>query len=214
MTPAPDEAELRARLDDGLARLGLNPDHAERERLLALVALLARWNRAYNLTAVRDPIEMVARHLFDSLSVSTYLQGDSVLDVGTGAGLPGLPLAITQPGRAFALLDSSGKKTRFVRQAALELALTNVEVVQARFESYRPGRKFATILSRAVAPLAVLAAAAAPLLEPSGRLLVMKGRRPSEELAALAPVLGRVLVHRLAVPFVEGERHLIEIRPE
>lgn len=214
MTPAPDEAELRARLDQGLAHLGLDPDPAERERLLALVALLAHWSRAYNLTAVREPIEMVARHLLDSLVVSAYLHGNSVLDLGTGAGLPGLPLAITQPGRAFVLLDSSGKKTRFVRQAVAQLALTNVEVVQARFESYRPGRKFATILSRAVAALAVLAEAAEPLLEPSGRLLVMKGRRPSDELAALDPAFGRVLVHRMAVPFIEGERHLIEIRRE
>jgi 16S rRNA (guanine527-N7)-methyltransferase len=214
MTPAPDLTELRARLDAGLVRLGLDPTPVERGRLLALIELLARWNRAYNLTAVREPIEMVARHLLDSLSVSTYLHGDRVLDVGTGPGMPGLPLAITQPGRAFVLLDSSGKKTRFVRQAAVELALTNVEVMQVRFESYRPERKFATILSRAVAPLAVIAAAAQPLLEPTGRLLVMKGRRPNDELEALDPVSNRVLVHRLAVPFVEGERHLIEIRPE
>jgi 16S rRNA (guanine527-N7)-methyltransferase len=214
MTPAPDLTELRARLDAGLVRLGLDPTPVERGRLLALIELLARWNRAYNLTAVREPIEMVARHLLDSLSVSAYLRGDRVLDLGTGPGMPGLPLAITQPGRAFVLLDSSGKKTRFVRQAAVELALTNVEVMQVRFESYRPERKFATILSRAVAPLAVIAAAAQPLLEPTGRLLVMKGRRPNDELEALDPVSNRVLVHRLAVPFVEGERHLIEIRPE
>jgi 16S rRNA (guanine527-N7)-methyltransferase len=214
MTPAPDLTELRARLDAGLVRLGLDATPVERGRLLALIELLARWNRAYNLTAVREPIEMVARHLLDSLSVSAYLRGDRVLDLGTGPGMPGLPLAITQPGRAFVLLDSSGKKTRFVRQAAVELALTNVEVMQVRFESYRPERKFATILSRAVAPLAVIAAAAQPLLEPTGRLLVMKGRRPNDELEALDPVSNRVLVHRLAVPFVEGERHLIEIRPE
>jgi len=214
MSVPPGEADLRERLDAGLARLGLDPSAGERDRLLALVELLARWNRAYNLTAVREPIAMVPRHLLDSLSVSAHLHGDSVLDLGTGAGLPGLPLAITQPARRFVLLDSSGKKLRFVRQAMIELGLANVQAVQARFESYRPERKFVTILSRAVAPLAVLAAAARPLMEPSGRLLVMKGRRPTDELAALDPAWGRVLVHRLRVPFVEGERHLIEICPD
>lgn len=212
-TPATD-GERRARLDAGLARLGLDPPARERESLIALIALLDRWNRAYNLTAVRDPLEMVSRHLLDSLAVSAYLHGNRLLDLGTGAGLPGLPLGITQPQRTFHLLDSSGKKTRFVRQAAIELGLTNVHVVQARFESYRPPEKFATILSRAVAPLSTLVAVARPLLEPSGRLLLLKGRYPDEELAALDPAAGRVLVHRLEVPFVEGERHLIEIRPE
>jgi 16S rRNA (guanine527-N7)-methyltransferase len=153
---------------------------------------------------------MVPRHLLDSLSVSPFLRGSPILDLGSGAGLPGIPLAILHPGRSFVLLDSNGKKIRFLRQAALELALPNVEIIQARMESYRPQEKFATIVSRAVTSLAELWAAAEPLLDRAGRLLVMKGRYPSDELSHLpAPASS---VHRLSVPFLDGERHLVEIR--
>lgn len=207
-----DLQELRGPLDAGLSRLGLDPDPAQRERLLSFVALLVRWSRAFNLTAVREPREMVPRHLLDSLSVSAYLHGDTILDVGTGAGLPGLPLAVVHPERRFCLLDSNGKKTRFVRQAVADLGLTNVDVVQARIESYPVDAKFATIVSRAVASLSALAAAVEPLAARPARLLVMKGRYPHDELAAFDPRTAPVLVHRLQVPFLEGERHLIEIR--
>ena len=118
--PEPGEGALGERLDRGLALLALNPDPAQRKRLLAFLGLLVRWNRAYNLTAVRDPLEMVPRHLLDSLAVAPYLSQGPVLDLGTGPGLPGLPLAVMVPGQAFVLLDSNGKKVRFVRQAVME----------------------------------------------------------------------------------------------
>jgi 16S rRNA (guanine527-N7)-methyltransferase len=210
MAPYSSDAKLRGRLDAGLLSLHLDAQAGQREGLLAFIALLERWNRAYSLTAVREPSDMVARHLIDCLAVSPFLLGSPVLDLGTGPGLPGIPLATVNPLRRFVLLDSNGKKVRFVRQAVLELGLANVEVVQSRMESYRPDEKFATIVSRAVTSLAGLWAAAEPLLARPGRLLVMKGRYPGEELSELpTPV---AVVHRLAVPFSGGERHLVEIR--
>ncbi|MFZ1537820.1 MAG: 16S rRNA (guanine(527)-N(7))-methyltransferase RsmG [Chromatiaceae bacterium] len=202
----------RARLDVGLAALGLDPSADQRRRLIQFIDLLVRWNRTYNLTAVQDPLEMVSRHLLDSLAVYPYLLGSSVLDLGTGAGLPGLPLAILDPDRRFVLLDSNGKKVRFVRQAKMDLELTNVEPIQARMESYRPGEKFATIITRGVADLNGWRLAVMPLLTSPGRLLLMKGRRPDAVLATLMAT-GPV-VHRLEVPFLHAERHLIEIRQD
>ena len=208
----PHNRALRERLDAGLAALGLTAGEAQRAALIAYLALLARWNQAYNLTAVRDPLEMVGRHLLDSLSVGPYLFGDSVLDLGSGAGLPGIPLALLYPDRRFWLLDANGKKTRFVRQALMNLGLTNCEAVQARMESYRPARKFATIVARAVASLSELRALGEPLLDRPGRLLLMKGRTPEAEMEDLTPRPDALMVHRLEVPFVVGERHLIEVR--
>jgi 16S rRNA (guanine527-N7)-methyltransferase len=211
LTPEPrSDGTLRERLDAGLAGLGLETDDAQRDSMIRFLRLLERWNRAYNLTAVRDPTAMVPLHLLDSLAIAPFLGDEPVLDLGTGAGLPGIPLAILRPSWRFVLLDSNGKKARFVRQAALELGLANVEVVHARMESYRPEPKFATIVSRAVTILCELTAAAESLLARPGRLLVMKGRYPHDELAAVRA--GPPLVHRLTVPGVEGERHLVEIR--
>ncbi|MBK8637170.1 MAG: 16S rRNA (guanine(527)-N(7))-methyltransferase RsmG [Chromatiaceae bacterium] len=201
-----------ARLDAGLVALELDPSQDQRGRLIQFINLLARWNRVYNLTSVDDPLEMVSRHLLDSLAVSPYLLGSNVLDLGTGAGLPGLPLAILEPERRFVLLDSNGKKVRFVRQATMDLGLANIEVVQARLESYRPGEKFATIITRAVADQETLRLAVKPLLASPGRLLLMKGRRPNEALVTLTP--NNAVIHRLEVPFLDAERHLIEIRQD
>lgn len=183
-----DPVELRSLLDVGLAAMGgesaaLNA--ASRDTLVDYISLLARWNRAFNLTAVRDPRSMVPRHLLDSLAVLSWVSRGPVLDLGTGAGLPGIPLAIARPGLTFTLLDSNGKKTRFVRQAVLELRLTNVEVVQSRLEAYRPPHKFATIVARALAPLPQLIAGAQPLAGPEGRLLALKAHLSGDELAAL-----------------------------
>ena len=176
---------LRTRLDQGLTALGLALPAPERERLLAYLRLLGRWNNAYNLTAIRDPLDMVTRHLLDSLAVAPHLAGTRVLDVGTGPGLPGIPLAVACPALGFTLLDANAKKTRFVVQAVGELALKNVEVVQTRVENYRPSRTFDTVVSRAFASIAAMLAAARHLCAPGGRFLAMKGAYPEEELKAL-----------------------------
>ena len=199
-----------ARLDEGLSAMGLALSEEQRQYLIRFLSLLAHWNRAYNLTAVHDPQEAVTRHLLDSLAVLPFLMGTPILDLGTGPGLPGIPLAIAKPSAHFVLLDSNGKKIRFVRQVALELGLGRIEAIQARMESYRPQRKFATIVSRAVAELDSLWQVAEPLLASPGRLLIMKGRRPDTELATLSAPAPRC--HRLTVPGLDAERHLIEIR--
>ncbi len=182
-------------------------------RLAAYLALLERWNRAYNLTAVREPEAMVIRHLLDSLSIQPWLEGPRVLDVGSGAGLPGIPLAIVRPDDAFCLLDSNGKRTRFLTQATAELQLTNVSVVRSRVEDYRPATPFNSVVSRAFATLADLVADAGRLCAPTGRLLAMKGVFPDDELARLPPAYRVVGVYPLQVPHLDAERHLVHLAP-
>lgn len=212
MTDPAETDPLARTLSQGALALGLALSEAQRDRLLGFLDLLQRWNRVYNLTAVRDPAAMVSHHLLDSLSLVPYLRGDSILDLGTGAGLPGLPLAIVEPRRRFWLLDSNGKKVRFVRQVVLELGLGNVEPVHGRIESYRPARKFSTIVTRAVASVAQIHAQAFPLLERPGLVLIMKGRYPVDELADPALAGLDLAARPLRVPTLDGERHLIEIR--
>jgi 16S rRNA (guanine527-N7)-methyltransferase len=209
-----DRQVVEQRLMQGVAELGLTPSAEQLDRLLRFLDLLARWNQAFNLTAVRDPVEMVARHLLDSLAIQPFVFGDNLLDIGTGAGLPGLPLAIMGPERRHWLLDGNGKKVRFVRQAVLELGLTNVEPVQARIETYRPGRKFSTIVSRAVAEVDVLCAPCADLLARPGRLLLMKGRLPEDSADRPGLPSTTSTLHRLTVPFLDVQRHLIEFRSD
>lgn len=203
---------LRTRLDQGLAALGLALPAPDRERLLAYVRLLAKWNSAYNLTAVRDPLGMVTRHLLDSLVIVPHLHGARVLDVGTGPGLPGIPLAVARPELAFTLLDANAKKTRFVVQAVGELALKNVEVVQSRVENYRPSRIFDTVVSRAFASIADMLAHARHLCAPGGRFLAMKGAYPEEELEAL-PAGYDIEVVPLTVPGLDAARHVVIVTP-
>ncbi len=207
-----DSSEMQQLLAQGSRQLGLDLRPHQSEQLLQLIALLARWNRAFNLTAVRDPLKMLPHHLLDSLALAPYVQGERVLDVGTGPGFPGLPLAILQPQRRFVLLDSNGKKVRFVRQAVMELGLENVQAVQSRIESYRSGEKFATILARAFASLPDIVRLVSPLLLPDGVLLAAKSRRAGEEMQELNAPSGELRRHRLQVPFLDAERTLVEFR--
>ncbi len=178
-------------------------------QLCNYLLLLDKWNRAYNLTSVRNISDMITLHILDSLSILPYLQGRRIIDVGTGAGLPGIPLAIAQPECEFVLLDSNGKKTRFLLHVLQELHLTNVEIVQARVENYQPEKCFDTIISRAFSSLAVFAQTTKHLCGPGGQLLAMKGQYPLEELAALSAVFSVLATHELLVPELNAQRHLV-----
>ncbi|MEX6500601.1 16S rRNA (guanine(527)-N(7))-methyltransferase RsmG [Pseudomonas zhanjiangensis] len=198
----------------GARELDVSLSDEQQQRLLAYLALLIKWNKAYNLTAVRDPDEMVSRHLLDSLSVVPYVAeaGDSWLDVGSGGGMPGIPLAILFPGRRFTLLDSNGKKTRFLTQVKLELQLTNLEVIHSRVEAFTPPQPFAGICSRAFSSLADFANWTRHLGDGQTRWLAMKGVHPDDELQALPEDFRLVATHVLKVPGCQGQRHLLILR--
>lgn len=200
-------------LADGLKQLGLTLDTETQAALRRYVDLLGRWNRTYNLTAVRDPVEMVTRHLLDSLAIAPFVRGPRVIDVGTGAGLPGIPLALAHPALAFVLLDANAKKTRFLVEVQGQLKLRNVEVVQARVEAYRPEQPFDTVLSRAFASIADMLKTAGHLCRPGGQLLAMKGTYPAEELAEMPAEYRLVRTEALRVPGLDAERHLVIITP-
>lgn len=209
---ASEDMKLDTLLSRGLRAMGLDLPQPTRARLVAFVRLLDKWNRQYNLTAVRDPEQMITRHLLDSLSALPYLRGSRVLDIGTGAGLPGIPLALARPGVRFILLDSNARKLTFVRQALHDLRIDNVTVVQARAEKFHPESKFDTLIARAFASLSEILAVSAHLCAPDGRLLAMKGVFPQEELAAIGATY-RVEVKALDVPGLDAERHLVILEP-
>ncbi len=205
------DSRWAGQLKAGLDALALELDAGQQEQLLAFLGLLAKWNQAYNLTAVREPGEMVSRQLLDSLSVLPWVQADHLLDVGAGGGLPGIPLAIALPQRRFTLLDSNSKKTRFLTQCVLELKLANVEVIHGRAEACEPGVQYRQISSRAFTALANLVHWCGHLLAEDGEFLAMKGQFPDDEVAAL-PAGWRVRAHHpLQVPGCTGERHLLII---
>lgn len=211
MSPAqrPSADRVQASLD----ALGLAADPAQVDALVRYLALLSRWNRAYNLTAVRDPEAMVTRHLADCAAVLPHVQGRRVLDVGTGAGLPGIVIAVLRPESQCVLLDSNAKKTRFCLQAVGELGLSNVRVERARVEDLPAVPGFDTVVARAFATLEVLAAATGRLCAPGGRILAMKGTHPQEELEALDEGAVSARVVRLQVPGLDADRHLVIMRP-
>ena len=200
-------------LQRGCRDLGVAEDPARQASLLQYLELLAKWNRAYNLTAVRDPGQMVSRHLLDSLVIRPYITGQRLIDVGTGAGLPGVPMAILCPDREFDLLDSNGKKTRFLFQVKTALGLDNMNVHHTRVESFRPEKRYDAVLSRAFASLQDMVAGCRHLLAPEGRFLAMKGTYPGPELEAVAAQCEIAAVHALEVPGLAEQRHLVEMTP-
>jgi 16S rRNA (guanine527-N7)-methyltransferase len=175
------------------------------------LALLTRWNRAYNLSAVRDPNTMVSRHIADSLSIRPWLPAGRLLDIGTGPGLPGLVVAIVEPYRPVVLLDSSAKKVRFLRQAAIEMGLTNTTAVQARADTWDGDGAFEVVVSRAFSSLTTFWRLAQPRLTGNGSALAMKGQYPEAELAALPKEGLSCKVNRLSVPGIDGDRHLVSL---
>lgn len=206
--------QFRPRLQQAAEQLALSLTAEQQDKLLAYLDLFARWNAAYNLSAVRDPSEMLERHIIDSLSV-VNLCGESpqdcspLIDVGPGGGLPGIPLAIIHPERPISLLDSNGKKSRFQFQVASQLKLANINVVNQRVEAYQPGQAYAGVVSRAFASLQDMVAGSEHLLAPGGRFYAMKGKIPEDELSALPKGIKVEQLHALQVPGCDAERHLI-----
>jgi 16S rRNA (guanine527-N7)-methyltransferase len=205
-------------LEEGAQALGVALAPTALQRMLAYVELIARWNRVYNLTAVRDPDDMLVQHLLDSLAVVGPLrgqvgEGSSVLDVGSGAGLPGVVLAIASPGLRISCVDAVDKKSSFVRQVAAELGLDNLEALHARVESLAP-RRWDLITSRAFASLTRFCELTRPLLSDGGRWMAMKGQRPVEEIDALPATIEMFHVEPLQVPRLDAERCLVWMRPK
>jgi 16S rRNA (guanine527-N7)-methyltransferase len=198
-------------LASGAQQIGIGLNAAGAESLLRLVDELEVGNSQFNLTAIRDRPGMLRKHVLDSLSLQPYLVGGRFADVGTGAGFPGLPLAIVNPERRFTLIEATGKKARFVAQTAERLGLSNVQVVNARAENYRPFELFDTVAARALSSLADFVAYAGHLCAPDGRLLAMKGKRPDEELGSVPKSFRVLAVHALQVPGLADQRHLVEL---
>ncbi|MDY3196973.1 MAG: 16S rRNA (guanine(527)-N(7))-methyltransferase RsmG [Pseudomonadaceae bacterium] len=199
-------------LSRGAEQMGIALSEHQAEQLLAYMALLNKWNKAYNLTAVRDPNEMVSRHLLDSLSVLPHVEQGRWLDVGSGGGMPGVILAIMLPDSDFTLLDSNGKKTRFLTQVRLELGLDNMQVVNSRVEAFSPDRPFDGIVSRAFSSLADFTELTRHLSTPQTRWLAMKGLYPQDELQALADDFRVQRSIELSVPGSDASRHLLVLQ--
>lgn len=199
-------------LELGIKTLGLSCSSQQIEQLLAYLEMLQRWNKAYNLTAIREPIQMVRLHLLDSLAINPYVQGvKHIIDVGTGPGLPGIPLAILNPDINFTLLDSNGKKTRFLFQAINDLSLANAKEINHRVEKYQPEQSFDIVLSRAFSSISDMLTQCDHLVSDSGCFLAMKGKKPDSELSQITKDYKVVDLSQINVPQVDSERHLIKI---
>ncbi len=203
--------DLTAQLQRGLESLELPLTQEQQYQLLAFIALLFKWNRVYNLTSVRDTQEMLTRHIIDSLSILPYVQGARVIDVGAGAGLPGIPLAIAKSACRFVLLDSNRKKTRFMQQAKTELHLGNVEVVCLRAEDFHPPELFDSVISRALASLSQIVSWSSHLCSAKSVILAMKGAYPDAEISALPKSFEIKAVHKLNYWGLDADRYLVEI---
>jgi 16S rRNA (guanine527-N7)-methyltransferase len=197
---------MEAQLNSGLKQLALTLDVAARQKILEYLQLLTKWNKTYNLTAIRDPHEMLVRHIFDSLAVAFFIRGPNVLDFGSGAGIPGIPLAIAFPEFKFCLLDSNRKKTTFLQHVALTLPLPNVQIVHARVEDFHFAPGFATIITRATLTISEVIAKTKHLCAKDGQLVLMKGKYPVQELAAITQPFTVTPIH---VPDLNAERHAV-----
>jgi 16S rRNA (guanine527-N7)-methyltransferase len=196
---------------DGSAQLGLALTETQAAALIRLLDELDDWNQRMNLTAIRERAQQITKHLLDSLAVHSHVRGPSVADIGTGAGFPGLPLAVALPQLQFTLIDSTAKKLKFVEHAAQTLGLHNVQTVHTRAESYRPKERFDCIVSRAVGPIETFVQWSGHLCVGGGRLLAMKGRYPTDELAHIPNGWKLAAVHRLNIPGLDEQRHLVEL---
>ncbi len=194
----------------GLAQLDCQPTESQLELLKQYVEMLNRWNKTYNLTSIREIQDMIPVHIFDSLVVADFIKGDNCLDVGSGAGLPTIPLAIMQPDREFMAVDTNGKKTRFIQQAIIELGLKNTKVSQARIENWDSDIKYDAIISRAFASVHDFLESSSAQLASNGILYAMKGQYPEGELQYIPKEYTLTESHSMTVPFVDGERHLLE----
>jgi len=203
------DSPVDIRLKNGAKALALELSGQQLAALQEYLQLLLKWNRVYNLTAVRDPDEMVIRHLLDSLVIAPWCGGQRFIDVGTGAGLPGVPLAILYPEKEFHLLDSNSKKTRFLFQVKSALGLDNMTVHHARVESFEPVERYDVVLSRAFASLPDMAAGCGNLLSEAGQLLAMKGNLSASEIASVDSLYKSIVVHKLTVPGLNEQRHLV-----
>ena len=203
--------ELQARLQAGLEALDIVLPDDTIAQSIEYIEILDRWNRVFNLSAVRDPHDMVVKHWLDSFAVIGHVEGPRVVDLGSGAGFPGMPVALARPECEVILLDAIGKKAQFLRHVAVALDIPNVEVVQERSENYSETNPFDTVLARAFGSLNVIAESGFPLLAPGGRILAMKGKRPDRELRELR-IDCQVAIHEITVPGLAGARHLVELR--
>lgn len=199
---------LLKQLDLGINQLGLAVNATTQFSLLEFLLFLEKWNKAYNLTAIRSLDQMLTHHLLDSLSIAKYVQGECILDIGTGAGFPGVPLAFCYPDKKFVLLDSNGKKIRFLLQAKTSLKIDNIEPIQERVEKLLPNVKFDVIICRAVGEMGAIMEASKQLLTNQGYWLFMKGTYPQDELQT---VTRPYQVHKLEVPGVDAARHVIKV---
>lgn len=195
-----------------LAEAGISLSDQQQQQLVAYVEMLHKWNKAYNLTSVRDPNEMLVRHILDSIVVAPHLQGTRFIDVGTGPGLPGIPLSIVRPESHFTLLDSLGKRVRFLRQVQHELKLNNIEPVQSRVEDFPAEPPFDGVISRAFASLNDMVSWCHHLPGDAGRFYALKGQLPEDEIALLPAGLAVESIVELKVPHLEGERHLVIVK--
>jgi 16S rRNA (guanine527-N7)-methyltransferase len=205
-------AELKNRVNEAGNKIGIIVSPEQNEQLIQYLELLIKWNKAYNLTAIRDPEEMFTKHIVDSLSIAPFIKGESILDVGTGPGLPGIPMAIMFPSKHFSLLDSNGKKTRFLIQVKMSLAIENIEVFNLRVENLSSDKLFDQIMSRAFTALDNMVSLCKHLLTNNGEFLAMKGLIPNDEIAMLDTDYGIVSITSLTVPGCLDQRHLIKIK--